>query len=288
MCLFPQKVIKYNVYDKLTGEVKTQLKFGRQDSIQNIYNNMIYNEKEIIDVPCGRCIECLQDKSKEWSYRILCESLQYKQNCMITLTYKNTNGELCKRDLQLFLKRLRKKLYPRKIRFFACGEYGSKGLRPHYHIIIFNFCPNDLKPLYFENDYVVYNSKFISDVWSLGFISVMFLNPYNTKYVSKYLQKLNNYKEKKVKPFLVMSNRPGIGYNYFVKNLDSLLFDDRLYYNGNFIRLPRYVLKIAQRNLKDITELKDNRMLRYNLRKDYVNLDLKRYKLSKYFTKLIN
>ena len=44
---------------------------------------------------------------------------------------------LNKSDLQKFFKRLRK-LSSSRIRYYACGEYGGKGWRPHYHIILFN------------------------------------------------------------------------------------------------------------------------------------------------------
>ena len=66
---------------------------------------------------------------------------------------------LVKKDIQDFLKRLRyhEKGYqswenPKNnkienpIRYLACGEYGTKGGRPHYHMALFNWKPNDLKP----------------------------------------------------------------------------------------------------------------------------------------------
>lgn len=43
---------------------------------------------------------------------------------------------LSKSDLQKFLKRLRK-AYGKKVRYFACGEYGPKTFRPHYHLLFF-------------------------------------------------------------------------------------------------------------------------------------------------------
>lgn len=44
---------------------------------------------------------------------------------------------VCKRDIQLFLKRVRKALPPRSLKYFICSEYGPRTIRPHYHGIFF-------------------------------------------------------------------------------------------------------------------------------------------------------
>ena len=81
------------------------------------------------------------------------EAKLHKENCFITLTYNNNNlpkyKSLVKKELQDFFKRLRKK-YGEGIRYYACGEYGPKGKRPHYHAIIFGWKPKDLK--YFKEN----------------------------------------------------------------------------------------------------------------------------------------
>jgi hypothetical protein len=65
-------------------------------------------------------------------------------NTFATLTYDDEHlpedGSVHKRDVQLFLKRLRKH-YKKPLRYFAVGEYGESSLRPHYHIILFGY-PN--------------------------------------------------------------------------------------------------------------------------------------------------
>lgn len=84
-------------------------------------------------VPCGQCIGCRLNRSRGWAVRGQCEASLYAHNCFITLTYADKNlhytpsglPNLHRRDITLFLKRLRKK-YPHKIRYFGCGEYGSK------------------------------------------------------------------------------------------------------------------------------------------------------------------
>lgn len=106
-------------------------------------------------VRCGRCHHCRIDKRRKKTTRLLLESKQHEDILFITLTYsdeflpreifnadgevlyENKNGCLDKRAIQLFFKRLRKRVQPRKLRFFAVGEYGEKKGRPHYHIILF-------------------------------------------------------------------------------------------------------------------------------------------------------
>ena len=140
-----------------------------------------FNQREIsrhgpyenITLPCGQCMSCRISRSKQWAIRCVHEAEQWEQNCFITLTYNPEHlaiktkecekcpiykkrdpnetcaeGSICKRDFQLFMKRLRKKFtgyepvpgtnrFP--IRYFHCGEYGEKLRRPHHHACIFNF-----------------------------------------------------------------------------------------------------------------------------------------------------
>ena len=94
-------------------------------------------------VPCGRCIECLKLRVNSWYVRINEELKISSSAYFVTLTYEHEpitpDGEptLDYRDIQLFMKRLRK-CQDEKIRYFIVGEYGSKTGRPHYHALLFN------------------------------------------------------------------------------------------------------------------------------------------------------
>ena len=100
-----------------------------------------------MEVPCRMCMECRLNYTREWAMRICNEANSYDNNCFLTLTFNDehlpNDNSIHKRDLQLFVKRLRKALVGKKIRYFGCGEYGGKFGRPHYHIIIFNWYPED-------------------------------------------------------------------------------------------------------------------------------------------------
>ena len=97
--------------------------------------------RESVKVPCRKCIGCLIDQARDVSVRAYQESLLYDNNCFITLTYDNehlpADRSVSKREFQLFMKRLRKYFSNIQIRFLACGEYGGKTNRPHYHALLF-------------------------------------------------------------------------------------------------------------------------------------------------------
>lgn len=113
---------------------------------------IVFNPKhgiqdEQIDVPCGQCIGCKLERSKNWAIRCVHEASMHADNAFITLTYRPEdlpeNGNLVKRDFQDFMKALRhhfnrdipeyldnektvKNPAFRKIRYYMCGEYGSQ------------------------------------------------------------------------------------------------------------------------------------------------------------------
>lgn len=220
-----------------------------------------------IPVKCGKCIECCKQYSNDWSYRIIDECSHHKDNCMVTLTYNNENcpsNGVLKRDVQLFMKRLRKALHPQRVRYFACGEYGSLRGRPHYHIILFGFKPLDLKFLKVDKKgTTLYTSEFISSLWQKGFISVGDVNLDSAKYCAKYMQKyiygLSPSLRELNPSFTLMSTKPGIGYNavYDQPNRDSYR-----YYSGKQVSEPRYYFKVEERDGIYLDERKSNRIKR--------------------------
>lgn len=248
----------------------------------------VYMTKKVT-VACGKCVECLQKRSEEWSFRIMDECSCWQENCFITLTYNDfhlpENGTLVKRDLQLFIKNLRSYLwrkYKRRVRFFACGEYGSKGKRPHYHVIIFNWCPTDIE--YYKTDKSgcdLFKSVEVSNIWQRGFITVGKVTLQSAKYCSKYMQKLNTLRAGCIPPYTVMSNRPGIGY-WKINCAD--LADDKLYRDGKSIHLPRYYLKVLEREGHDLTDFIERRCKLGKLRENPVLL-MQRRKKAKEFLK---
>ena len=125
---------------------------------------------ESFEVPCGQCIGCRLERSRQWAMRCCHEASLYDLNCFITLTYDPEHlppdGSLVLDHFQRFMKRLRKR-FGSGIRFFHCGEYGEKFARPHYHACLFNFDFPD-KVLYTIRDEIrLYRSAILEELWPL-------------------------------------------------------------------------------------------------------------------------
>lgn len=174
--------------------------------------------------------------------------------CFVTLTYAETDGILHKDHLQKFMKRLRRSVDVR-IRFFACGEYGGKNDRPHYHLLLFGWKPDDLVFVWRKNGNDYYKSPFIEKLWKFGFNTVGDITIDTAMYCAKYLQKLDE-RPHTVKPFTVMSLKPGIG--YLSVTPDDILREKR-YINGKAYPLPRYYVRRLERDGFNVDMLKLHR-----------------------------
>lgn len=192
-----------------------------------------------LPVPCGRCECCKFSKAKQWALRCMVESRKYDYNYFLTLTYSDDNYiddlEEVKRDFQGFMKRLRAFYNQVDIRFFACGERGSRTLRCHAHSIIFNLNIKDL--VRYDNDYQT--SETIDKLWRKGNVLIGPVTSGSCSYVARYTAKK---KHKQLGEWLLMSRRPGIGYDYFKQNEDMLADEKMYFYDGNKSThsIPRY------------------------------------------------
>lgn len=166
----------------------------------------------LVNVPCGKCIPCLMNKRAEWCFRLEQEHRVSKSAHFVTLTYDQkhlrTDNSLDKRDLQLYLKRLRKKDETQRIRYYAVGEYGSKNGRPHYHIILFNSNETDIRLSWID-----------SKGAPIGLVHVGTVNGASIAYVIKYIIQKQFHNDEKEKPFATMSRRYGIGGHYLSDNM---------------------------------------------------------------------
>lgn len=186
-----------------------------------------------VTVPCGRCIGCRLEYSRQWAVRIMNEAQLHDENCFVTLTYSEDclpyPPSLKVREFQLFAKRLRKEIGP--FRYFHCGEYGDDNNRPHYYACIFGYSFPDRVLFSRKNGNNLFTSDTLDRCWSRGFASVGDLSFESAAYVARYVTKkvtgdqaaeAYEYVDSETgetfdlkPPYCSMSRRPGIGREWF-------------------------------------------------------------------------
>lgn len=211
-----------------------------------------------VKVPCGQCIACRLNKSREWQARCLAESLCHERSSFLTLTFSEDClsslssvvvfgrrfYSLEVRPFQLFIKRLRKRIAPARIRYLYCGEYGENTLRPHFHALIFGYQFPDLKFFKKSGSDRLYTSDLLSSLWQQGHCLTADISPSSVRYVIDYIVKGkidDKIMQAGVKPpFICMSRRPGIGFQFFDNHRDQILQRGYVLLYGKKYTLPRF------------------------------------------------
>lgn len=259
-----------------------------------VYDDIIFDVR--FEIPCKKCLECTRSRAREWALRCHFESLLHKDNYFVTLTYNDENiplnyyslldtstGEyhrtcvktLSKPHTISFMKLLRQKFKREKnhdgIRFFMCGEYGTKSNRPHYHYILFNLPLDDLILIgKSKTGHDLYRSPFIESVWKRGFVTVQKYSietaRYTAQYCCKKLDKKGSFIQGREMEFINMSRNKGIGMDYLLKNCNSIynLKDlnviDSFYFttlkNGDYKREKYSMPQSFTRYFKPVTDSK--------------------------------
>jgi len=258
--------IDMTCYHPLTAN---RLKDGRIVFRPAVKDEILITE---LKLPCGRCVGCLDRRAQEWSVRCMHEASLWSRNCVITLTYDDAHlpsyGALHYKHFQLFFKRLRKKFsgfdqvdgdFP--IRFYMCGEYGSKLGRPHYHACIFNF--DFLEKTFFfksPSGALIYRSAALELLWPFGHSSVGELTHGSASYIARYVGKkqFGTFAEDyyvKLNPmtgelvdippeYNKMSLKPGIGRLWYDRFKSEVYPVDQVIIKGRPCKPPRYYDKL--------------------------------------------
>lgn len=169
-------------------------------------------------IPCSKCLSCRLENARQTAVRCMHEAQMHEKNSFITLTYSEENLASTKLryiDFQLFQKRLRDKIYQDylksfgrenwnllskgekkehydkiKIGLFVAGEYGDRKKRPHWHALIFNWRPTDLKHKYTsERGDKVYTSKTLEELWGHGIAEIGEVTFQSAGYCARYAAK---------------------------------------------------------------------------------------------------
>lgn len=210
-----------------------------------------------IQVPCGKCLECLQAYQNSWFVRFYYELISTDKAVFFTLTYNDDsvptlvdkNGEVFKTvykpHVQLWLKRLRTRLN-HKFKYFITSEYGPKTLRPHYHGLFFGLSLDDI------------NSSLIDWQEKFGFVQardVVLSDSSNvvnsSRYIAKYCSKLeleNYLSGSQVLPTFHLISK-GLGESFvfnskdFIlrnKDIEQILQRSKININGFNYSMPKY------------------------------------------------
>lgn len=208
--------------------------------MRNPSENRVKREAHpFVDVPCGKCPECLSKRRRDWVLRLKLEYQACRTCYSFTLTYDNEHIHVdenyklvhVKRDVQNFIKLLR--YYNQgfeKLKYFIVGEHGDKLGRPHYHCILFNL---EVRDFY----------RTITDNWPHGNVQFGDNKGAAFGYATKYYIKPED--DRYGKPFSLISQGLGkvyltpenIAYHRQSGDLSIRTFDGQTYFMPRYLRL---------------------------------------------------
>lgn len=250
----------------LDGHKYHPAKIFSSNQLEN-YDFQTLSHYKYEQINCGQCIGCRLDYSRDWANRGYLESLYWKNNYFVTLTYDEDHvpmvdemttesgitftelddlewkGILIPKDFELFIKNLRqimkRKYNFENIRYMGCGEYGNEEKRPHYHFILFNcnIPTEDFYETHISNGNTSYKSHIIDQAWSYkGLTQIEEANWNTIAYVARYITKKINGKQSEeyyaaqgqIKEFFRTSLKPGIGYQYYEDHKNEIYEYDKI------------------------------------------------------------
>jgi len=256
-------------YSPLIGYRSKELTARNKRKI--VFNLKYAKDDSEVTIPCGSCIGCRFEKSRQWALRCVHEASLHDENCFITLTYSQehlpADHSLDKTHFQKFMKRLRKHFTGTTIRFYHCGEYGEKNNRPHYHACIFGLDFPD-KTFYktTKDGNKLYLSETLTKIWGKGDKRQQTIGELNFKtaaYTARYIMKKINGKDADVHyrhtdeltgeqnqiipEYTTMSRRPGIAANWYQNFKTDVYPSDEVIIKGIPMQPPKYYDSILEK-----------------------------------------
>jgi len=253
---------------------------AKKDLSKIVFTPSSGNHNHALQLPCGQCIGCRLERSRQWAIRLVHEAQLHEKASFLTLTYDPHSlpegGTLVKAHFQDFMKRLRAKLdYDspgQKVRFFHCGEYGEKGSRPHYHCALFgeDFASDRKFFKKTPRGDTLYISETLDELWPDGFSTIGELTFESAAYIARYVTKKitgplkADHYGSRLPEYTTMSRRPGIGAGYYDKFKSDIYPSDQVVMpNRGIMRPPRFYDSRFELTDPDIlAELKEKRKQR--------------------------
>lgn len=250
----------------------------------------VYGGCRVVYIPCGNCLACRRERRMDLTILQCLEASLYVDNWFITLTYDDEKTwqlledvpySLSRSHLSAFNESMRKhcRYCGVDYRFFACGEYGDRYGRPHYHLSVFGVPPSVLgigcdydrerilkeglnygkfqalpSNMRDENGNPYWQSPIITARWQYGNHKIYRANKETFQYVAGYVTKKlsgrlgRDFEETgRILPFSAQS-RPSIGRPWFnrfcsevskIDNAGQKLINDSLSIAGCSWRVPR-------------------------------------------------
>lgn len=204
---------------------------------------------------CRKCLACKLYQGYEWSNRLIAEESKTEITYFLTFTYAPEYYDLDLindtplRDIQLFMKRLRKRFKDVNLKYYVVGELGGQTLRYHYHMILFSPVKlfQDKRFFKYFHDYPYYRSSFLEDIWGKGGVLFNYANANTIKYVANYVNTDDGH-------VLTRSYSRGLGRDYIVEHKG---IDDVYFVNGNLSLAPRYLREKKVFDVKDSKHIKN-------------------------------
>lgn len=240
--------------------------------------SIVFNTKDgfrdlPVTIPCGQCIGCRLERSRQWAMRCVHEGQLHVHKCFITLTYDDDhvpkNGSLDKVHFQKFIRSLRKRTGV-KIRYFQCGEYGDVDNRPHYHAVIYGFDFPD-KRFHTRNPQgnTIYKSDLLESTWGKGFCTIGELTFETAAYTARYiLKKVSGDPAEKhyggrLPEYVTMSLKPAIGNDWYERFSDDVFPSDFVVLRGRKLTPPKfYAGKLEKEDEEAFKKVKRRRVAR--------------------------
>jgi len=227
-----------------------------------------------VTLPCGRCLGCRLERSRQWAVRCVHEASQHEENAFITLTFRpacqlhrvdrkgivrlpkcklvDPTISLHKFHFQDFMKRLRFRFPSKTIKYFHAGEYGERFGRPHHHACLFGIDFPDKELWDIRNGNRLYTSKILDEVWGHGSCIIGDVTFESAAYIARYIMKKIKGNSQaalelaaahycgRTPEYATMSRRPGIGKNWYDEYKGDVFPSDEVVLRGKQMRPPRF------------------------------------------------